>query len=107
MNYGFTGIAPDDEDASFGTYSNSDPTKTADLRGKKTDIVERYKEINDQLENTNNLMNKNSTLIEGLYGEARFKKMRENIKLMEQENKQLKTKLGLANDYLVEDKEAL
>ena len=84
-----------------------DVTKTADLRGKKTDIVERYKEINDQLENTNNLMNKNSTLIEGLYGEERFKKMRENIKLMEQENKQLKTKLDLANDYLAEDKAAL
>lgn len=94
-------------EALYENLLNSNTTKTKDLQKDKTDIVERYKEINDQLENTNNLMSKNSTLIEGLYGEARFKKMRENIKLMEQENKQLETKLVLANDYLAEDKKAL
>ena len=99
-NYGTSASA-------FEKKAGSNTTKTKDLRKDKTDIVERYKEINDQLENTSNLMSKNSTLIEGLYGEARFKKMRENIKLMEQENKQLEKKLALANDYLAEDKKAL
>jgi hypothetical protein len=86
--------------------SNS-TTKTKDSRQKKTDVVDRYKEINDELEETGRLMNKNSTLAEGLYGAARIAKLRENVKLMEQENKQLSRKYELAKQYLKEDTDAL
>ena len=90
-----------------GGGGGSKPKKTSEARGKKTDIVDRYKEINDQLEETTRLMSKNSILAEGLWGPARFKKLKENIKLMEWENKQLKDKYELSKLYLKEDADAL
>ena len=90
-----------------GGGGGSKPKPTSESRGKKTDIVDRYKEINDRLEETGRLMNKNSILAEGLWGPARFKKLKENIKLMEQENKQLKEKYELSKLYLKEDAGAL
>ena len=81
--------------------------KTSDSRKKKSEIVDRYKEVNDELEETNRLMTKNSTIAEGLYGTKRFAKLRENIKLMEQENKQLEKKYDLTLKYLEEDKQDL
>ena len=86
---------------------SSSTTKTKDSRGKKTDIVDRYKEINDEMEETQRLMKKNSTLAEGLWGAARASKLRENIKLMEAENAQLARKYEMSKAYLAEDKSAL
>ena len=85
----------------------SKPKKTADSRKDRDEIVDRYKEINDQLEETQRLMKKNNTLADGLYGAKRFAKLKENIKLMEQENKQLKEKYQLTLDYLEEDRSEL
>jgi hypothetical protein len=52
-------------------------------------------------------MNKNTTLAEGLWGNKRLAKLKENIGLMEQENKQLLKKYELSKKYLDEDKTAL
>ena len=89
------------------TGGGSKPKKTADSRKDRDEIVDRYKEINDQLEETQRLMKKNNTLADGLYGAKRFAKLKENIKLMEQENKQLKEKYQLTLDYLEEDRSEL
>ena len=85
----------------------SKPKKTKDSRKDKDELVDRYKEINDKLEETQRLMKKNNTLAEGMYGAKRFAKLRENIKLMEQENKQLKEKYQKTLDYLELDEAAL
>lgn len=74
---------------------------------KKSDVVERYKEINDQLEETQHLMSKTSAEAEGLWGEARFKKMREGVELLKRENQQLKERMKWSKDYVDEDRTAL
>ena len=72
------------------------------------DIGERYKEINDQIEENNRLRTKNNTLIEQSYGEARFNKMRENLKLLKEEKTLLEQKTNdWANRYLIQDKNNL
>lgn len=74
---------------------------------KKSDVVERYKEINDQLEETAHLMNKTSAAAEGLWGKARFDKMREGVELLKQENQQLKERMKWSKDYVDEDRISL
>lgn len=74
---------------------------------KKSDVVERYKEINDELEETAHLMAKTSAEAEGLWGEARFKKMREGVELLKKENQQLKERMKWSKDYVDEDRTSL
>ena len=85
--------------------SKSKPKK-AD-KAKKSDIVERYKEINDELKETQHLLSKNDAEMEGLWGEARFKKMREGVKILKQENAQLEERLKWSKEYLKSDKSDL
>ena len=80
---------------------------TADARGKKKDIVDRYKEINDKLEETNRLLEKNNVEADALWGAKRIAALKNGVKLLEQENKQLKEKYELSKTYLKEDVDAL
>ena len=73
----------------------------------KSDVVDRYKEVNDQLEETASLMNKNSKIADSLWGPAKFEAMKKGVALMKQENELLKDKLQLAKDYLEEDTDVL
>lgn len=73
----------------------------------KSDVVDRYKEVNDQLEETASLMNKNSKIADSLWGPDRFDAMKKGIELMKKENELLKNKLSLAKDYLEEDTDTL
>jgi hypothetical protein len=82
-------------------------TKSKSKKKNKTDLVDRYKEVNDKLEKTNRLMQKNSTLAEGMWGKDKIAKMKENVALMKTENELLEEKLDLANEYLSEDRAAL
>ena len=83
-----------------GSSSSKSTKKAKDSRKKKSDAVDRYKEINDNLEKTNRLMKKNSTLADGLWGKDRINMLKENIKQMKEENKLLEEKLEWANKYL-------
>lgn len=85
----------------------SKPKSTKEARQKKTDIVDRYKEINDQLAKTQRLMDKNSTLADTLWGPDKVEKIQENIDALETYNKQLEQKIQLQKQYLAEDKTAL
>jgi hypothetical protein len=39
-------------------------------------MVDRYKEVNDELEETNRLISKNSTLAEGMWGKDKINMMK-------------------------------
>ena len=82
-------------------------SKTKDSRQKKSEIVDRYKEIDDKLGRTRSLLEQNSTLSDGLWGEARLQNMQSAIDLMEKENQQLEKRAELTKQYLTEDKQAL
>ena len=90
-----------------GGGGGSKPKKTKESKKSKSELVDRYKEINDQLEETGRQMNKNTTLADGLWGEKRLAMLRKNIKLMKQERKELDEKLKLSQKYLKEDKNNL
>ena len=85
----------------------SKPKSTKEARQKKSDTVERYKEVNDQLAKTQRLMDKNSTLADTLWGPDKVEKIQENIDALETYNKQLEEKIQLQKQYLAEDKTAL
>jgi uncharacterized coiled-coil protein SlyX len=55
-------------------------------RTKKSDMVDRYKEINDQLATTQRQIEKVNREADALWGPARIKKMQEAAALMKQEN---------------------
>ena len=74
---------------------------------KKTDTVKRYKEVEDAISNNQKLQAKNSSLMESLYGDERIAKMKENIKLMKDENNLLQKKINLAQKYKQEDLDEL
>lgn len=74
---------------------------------KKSDVVERYKEINDALKETAHLMNKTNAEAEGLWGKARFDKMRQGVELLKQENQQLKERMQWSKNYVDEDRISL
>ena len=90
---------------SGGGGSKGKPTTGS--KGKKTDIVDRYKEINDQLEETNRLLKKNEVEADSLWGPKRIAVLKNSVKLLEQENKQLEEKYDLSKQYLKEDADAL
>lgn len=85
----------------------SKPKKTSEAKKKKSDIVGRYKEINDELAETKRLMDKNSSLADTLWGPDKIKKIKENVKALELENQQLEKKKQLQQNYLNEDRLAL
>jgi predicted metal-dependent phosphoesterase TrpH len=70
-------------------------------------MVDRYKEINDQLEEITRRMKKATIAADGLWGDKRLAKLKENIKLMKQELKYLKEKEKMAKSYLKTDKQDL
>ena len=83
-----------------GGGGGSKPKATSEARMKKSEIVDPYKEVNDQIERTNHLMTKNNTLAEGMWGAARSAKMRENIGLLNQEVALLGEKLDIAKEQV-------
>lgn len=78
-------------------------SKKVDLT-KKTDVVDRYKEINDAIEDNSQAMDKASKAADRLYGEARLKKMREVNNLIQEEISLNKQKREEALKYLSTDK---
>jgi hypothetical protein len=75
---------------------------------KKSDVVERYKEVNDALDDVNDTMTETDILMERLYGADRVKAMQKQNELIKDEIDLLEDKLALAKDtYLVDDEKAL
>ena len=67
---------------------------------KRHETVDRYKEINDQLDNVARSLSKANKEADKLWGPARLAKLKEIGNLLRQENALLKAKADLANNYL-------
>lgn len=90
---------------SSGGGGSSKP-KTVD-RTKKTDVVDRYKEINDKLSVNKRLQDQNSKASDRMYGKSRLKGMKEYNSLLSDQIDLNKQKLAEAKNYLAEDTDAL
>ena len=102
-------VAPSAKDGS-GSGSGGGSTKPAEKTDttKKEDVVDRYKELNDALDDVADAMEDVSKEADRLYGKARIDKIKQQNAYIQQEIGLLKDKLKLAKDtYLVEDKQAL
>jgi hypothetical protein len=80
---------------------------TDEARGKKTDIVERYKEVDDAMDDVTDKMEDASKAADRLWGAARIAKIKEVNKEIQNELKLLKKKKAEADSYLIEDKTEL
>lgn len=74
---------------------------------KKSDIVERYKEINDLIDDLADKMNDASKAANRLYGKGRLDMMKKNNELLQQEIELTKKKKEEALKYLDEDRQAM
>ena len=74
---------------------------------KKTDVVERYKEIDDNLDDIADKMDDASKAADRLWGPARLKQMKKVNEALEDEIDALKAKRKEAEDYLKQDKKDL
>lgn len=88
-----------------GGGSSAKPEKVD--KTKKSDVVERYKEIEDKLDDVRNAMEDASRAADRLYGANRIKKMKDVSKQLEKEVKLLNQKKEEAEEYLEIDKKAL
>lgn len=83
-----------------GSKKKADPVK-------KSDLVERYKEINDAIEDMADAMEDASKASDRLYGNNKIKQMEKQNKILEKEIDLLKKKKQEALAYLEEDRNAV
>ena len=83
-----------------GSSKPAEPTK-------KTDIVDRYKELDDQLDDVRRTSDQLSNSLENLYGPAKEKAINQLIAKEKEEKSLLEEKQRQAEKYREEDKKAL
>ena len=74
---------------------------------KKSDIVDRYKEINDTLDDQSKKLDQLNKKHDRLYGKDRLKNIDKITKALKEENKALAQKKKEAKEYLKEDKKSM
>lgn len=99
------GVSPS---STGGSKSGGGSTKkTSNERGKKTDMVDRYKEVDDTLDDVRRQMDKASKAADRLWGPARINAMKKVNGILENEIDLLKSKKEEADAYLDEDRDDL
>ena len=93
--------------AGGGSPGGSKKSSTKNTGPKKSIKPERYKEINDKLDDASNTYEKASKAADRLYGPKQIAKMKEVNKELSKEISLLNIKQKQAKDYLEEDKKAL
>ena len=88
-----------------GGGSKSKPKKAKEV--KKSDVVERYKEIDDKLDDVAESMDDASKAADRLWGAARIKQMQKANNLLKKEIDLTRQKKQEAENYLAIDKKAL
>ena len=88
-----------------GGGSKSKPKKAKEV--KKSDVVERYKEIDDKLDDVAESMDDASKAADRLWGSARIKQMQKANNLLKKEIDLTRQKKREAENYLAIDKKAL
>ena len=86
-----------------GKGSGGGSSKKSEGKPKKTDVVDRYKEVEDKIDDIKNSADKASSAMDRLFGAKKIKKMQEVNKLLENEVDLLKAKRDEASKYLAED----
>ena len=113
INMGENGRSPNIKFIGNGSVSTSSTAKSGGSKPKKadkvkkSDVVERYKEVDDSLEKVADSMEDASKAMDRLYGASRLQSMQKQNNLMKQEIDLLKQKKVEALNYLEEDKKAL
>ena len=74
---------------------------------KKSDVVDRYKEINDQLDDINDELGRTNKLTDRLFGAKRLQQMDKEISILNKQSKALEKKRKEAENYLKIDKQAV
>ena len=85
--------------------NNSGSNKKQNI--KKSEVVERYKEINDQLEDVSRNLNKINDKMDDAYGQARLDAMDEYLSKLKEENKLLEKKSKEIDKNLKEDQQTV
>ena len=88
-----------------GGGGSAAPTKVE--KTKKSDVVDRYKRVDDKLDDVAKKMNDASRAADRLYGKNRINQMKKVSKALEEEVDLLTQKRKEAEDYLKVDKDAL
>ena len=94
------------ESGGGGGGGSSTPASTTTAT-KKTDVVDRYKELEDALDDVADALEDASKQADRLYGKARIDKLKQMNGMIQQEIGLLKNKLAAAKQYLDIDKQAL
>lgn len=74
---------------------------------KKSDVVDRYKEIDDKLDDINDELSRANKLTDRLFGAKRLQQMDKEISILNKQNKALEKKRKEAENYLKIDKQAV
>lgn len=74
---------------------------------KKSDVVDRYKEIDDQLDDINDELSRTNKLTDRLFGAKRLQQMDKEISILNKQSKALEKKRKEAENYLKIDKQAV
>lgn len=74
---------------------------------KKSDVVDRYKEIDDQLDDINDELNRTNKLTDRLFGAKRLQQMDKEISILNKQSKALEKKRKETENYLKTDKQAV
>lgn len=104
-NYSSSNSGGSSPGKSSGGGGSSKP-KTVDKK-KEADVVDRYKEITDALDDVTRATNKASKAVDRLYGKSRIDAMKQVNASLQQEIGLLKQKKSEAENYLNIDKQAL
>ena len=100
-------IAPSSTASSSSGGGNSKATPNKKETTQKSEIVERYKEVNKALETQAEKLEELNELYDNLWGQDRIDAMDMYLKELEKEDKLIERKLKENANYIAEDRQAL
>ena len=103
---GTTNAAKNNSGGGKGGGKTSTPAEKV-KKTKKSDVVDRYKEVTDALDDNTRALDKATKKADALYGPARIKWLKEANKLITQQNTLLQKQINQAKTNLDNDRDAL
>lgn len=94
-------------DSKKGGGGGSKPKASKIDYTKRKDVVERYKRINDELDDTQRKYDRLNDSLDRMFGKTRVNQMNKVISTIKKENQQTAYKLKLAQNYLKIDRKQL
>lgn len=91
---------------SGGGSSKSDPASKIETT-KKEDVVDRYKELEDSLDDLTDALNDANKMEDRLWGQSRIDNIKQQNELLQKQISLLKDKVAAAKNYLTIDKATL